>query len=101
MAEIGNLDDWLRDLTAGLAPAPKRYEFRCHPDVFIAIREAADVNTYLPPDGKFIEGSPVFGNADVLVQSELGSGGWELYENGERIKSGRLGEARDEQELCP
>ena len=101
MAEIGNFDDWLRDLTAGLPPVPRRYEFRCHPDVFIAIREAADVNTWTPPDGKFMYGSPVFGSADVLVRSELGSGGWELYENGERIKSGRLGERGDEQEPCP
>ena len=43
MAEIGNLDDWLRDLTDGLPPVLRRYEFRCHPDVFVAIREAADV----------------------------------------------------------
>jgi len=93
MAEIADLDEWLASVVDGLPREPRQYEFRCHPDVFAAIREAADVNAWTPPDGKFIEGSPVFGSADVLVQSELGSGGWELWENGERIKSGRLGES--------
>ena len=95
MAEIGNLDDWLRDLTDGLPPVLRRYEFRCHPDVFVAIREAADVPPREPVPG-FTEGSPVFGVADVDVRPELGSGCWELYADGERIKSGRLGERSDE-----
>jgi len=92
MATIANLDDWLRQLTDGLPPVPKQYEFRCHPDVYVAIREAADVEPRYVPDGAHMYGSPLFGSADVLVQSELGPGGWELYENGELLKGGRLDE---------
>jgi len=92
VAEIGNLDDWLRQLTEGLPPVSKQYEFRCHPDVFAAIREAADAEPRRVEDGDRVHGSPVFGSADVLVQAGLGSGCWELYEDGKRIKSGRLGE---------
>jgi hypothetical protein len=90
---IADLDDWLRQLTEGLPPVPRQYEFRCHPDVFAAIREAADAEPRYVPDGSFIYASPVFGGANVLVQSELGSGRWELYENGELLKSGRVGYA--------
>lgn len=91
MAEIPNLDEWLLEVTAGLPRDPgQRYEFRCHPDVFMAIRAAADVPNRFPDPG-FIEGSPAFGVADVDVRPELGSGRWELYGNGELLRSGRLG----------
>jgi hypothetical protein len=91
---ISNLDDWLRDLTEGLARNPlARYQFRCHPDVYIAIREAAAVQPLTPHTGVVMYGSPAFGSADVIVLPELGPGGWELYGDGELLKSGRLGGA--------
>ena len=95
MPEIPDLDAWLLEVTAGLPRDPAaRYEFRCHPDVYTAIRAAADVPFRFPDPG-FIEGSPIFGVADVDVRPELGSGGWELYENGELLKSGRLGAEKE------
>jgi len=36
-------------------------------------------------------GGPLFGSAAITVVTHLGSGGWELLENGHVIKSGRLG----------
>ena len=91
MAKIPDLDEWLLEVTAGLPRDPgQRYEFRCHPDVFAAIRKAADVPNRFPAAG-FIEGSPAFGVADVDVRPELGSGRWELYGNHELLRSGRLG----------
>ena len=90
MATITNLDDWLRQLTDGLPPVPKQYEFRCHPDVFLAIRKAADAENRYVPDGAHMYGSPLFGSADVRVQTELGPGGWELYADGALLKAGRL-----------
>ena len=87
---IPDLDDWLRELTDGLPRESRRYEFRCHPDVFAAIREAADVAPQAAEAGATRYGSPAFGSADVLVQPELGSGCWELYEDGQPLKSGRL-----------
>ena len=89
-ARIADLDEWLRDLTDGLPRGPRQYEFRCHPDVFAAIREAADVPSRTPAPGARMYGSPAFGSADVLVQPELGAGHWELYEHGELLKSGQL-----------
>lgn len=93
MPEIADLDDWLRQLTAGLVPWPHHYELRCHPDVFVAIRAAADADPRYVPDGAFMWGSPVFGSADVRVQSSLGSGRWELYEGGRLLKSGTIGQS--------
>lgn len=91
MAEIADLDEWLRDLTGGLPREPGQYEFRCHPDVFAAIREAAGAAPVAAPEpGVRRYASPVFGGADVLVQPELGPGGWELHEGRVLVKSGRL-----------
>ena len=92
---IPDLDGYLRMLTKDLPQVPKRYEFRCHPDVFIALRLASDEATarkYTPRAG-IATGTPLYGSADIVVRPELGSGGWELYEDGELLKSGRLGEA--------
>jgi hypothetical protein len=90
MAKIPDLDAWLLELVEGLEPGPHRFEFQCHPDVYIAIRDAADLPYREPVSG---EGSPAFGGADVVVKPELGSGHWELYEYGQRIKSGHLGKS--------
>ena len=91
MARIDDLDKWLLEVTAGLPRDPsRRYEFHCHPDVFMAIREAADVAPYTPEPGARYLASPVFGGADVLLRPELGSGTWELYEDGDLLKRGQL-----------
>jgi hypothetical protein len=90
---IPDLDSWLLDLMEGQPPVPGRYELHCHPDVFLALREASDRQTageYQPP-ASLHTGTPLFGSAAIIVRPHLGSGGWELYEDGERIKSGRLG----------
>ena len=85
------LDEWLLDLMDGMPALPKRYEFRCHPDVYLALRDAAP-----PPLGEWsiagAVGSPVglYGSADIVVNPDLGSGNWELYENGQILKSGSL-----------
>lgn len=85
---IPDLDAWLLEVTGGLPrDSRQRFEFRCHPDVYTAIRIAADLNYREPVSG---EGSPAFGSADVAVRPELGSGRWELYQNGQRVKSGSL-----------
>jgi len=90
---IPDLDGWLAELMEGQPPAPRQYELRCHPDVFLALREASDRQTFgeYRPSASLHAGTPVFGSAAIIVVPHLGSGGWELYEDGERIKSGRLG----------
>lgn len=86
---ISNLDKWLLEVMDGQPREPRRYEFRCHPDVILAIRQASPIPAYPSLPGVGAVG--LYGGADVIATPELGSGGWELHENGERIKSGRLG----------
>ena len=93
---IPDLDTWLTDLMDGQPPVPKQYELRCHPDVYLALRDASDRR-----DGEYWPsppvrtGGPLFGSAAITVVTHLGSGGWELLEDGEVIKSGRLGTRED------
>ena len=94
---IPDLDEWLADLMEGQPPVPGQYELRCHPDVFLALREASDrqaAGTPRPPASVYA-GTSVFGSAAIVVVTHLGSGGWELYEDGELLRSGRLGGDRD------
>ncbi len=94
---IPDLDGWLADLMKGQPPVPGRYELRCHPDVFLALREASDRQT----SGEYSQsaslhvGTPLFGSAAIIIRPELGSGGWELREDGQVVKSGRLGGGQD------
>ena len=82
---IADIDAWIRDLTADLPRDPtRRYEFYCHPDVIRAIQLASDT-PFRPPYPV-----PLYGGTDVIAKPELGSGAWELYADGELIKSGRL-----------
>lgn len=86
--EIPSLDGFLSGIMEGLpVMAEKRYELRCHPDVYLALRDATPDPGYPSPM------RPLYGTADVVVRPDLGSGGWELYEDGSLLKSGRLGEA--------
>ena len=94
---IPDLDDWLTDLMEGQPPVPRQYELRCHPDVFLALREASDRQTageYLPSASPNV-GTPLFGSAAITVRPDLGSGGWELRERGQVVRSGRLGGGQD------
>lgn len=94
MTAIPDLDQWLLKVMDGLPRSPRRYELRCHPDVYLAILQAAPEPEYSPSPGMNTGSSAaMFGSADVVVRTELGSGGWELYEDGELLKAGRLGEA--------
>jgi hypothetical protein len=94
MVEPNAYDRILSLMTNGLPPTPKRYELRCHPDVFLALKNAsadaaAEADPFTPSD------PALYGAADIVVRSELGSGGWELWADGERVKSGRLGDPED------
>jgi len=93
MAEIPDLDGWLTDLMEGQPPIPKQYELWCHPDVLWALHEASDRQTFgeYRPSPSLRVGTPLFGSAAIIIKLELGSGGWELRENGQVVKSGRLG----------
>jgi hypothetical protein len=94
---IPDLDDWLTDLMEGQPPVPRQYELRCHPDVFLALREASDRQTageYLPSASLHV-GTSLFGSAAIIVVPNLGSGGWELRERGQVVRSGRLGGGQD------
>lgn len=91
---IPDLDSWLTELMAGQPPIPGRYELRCHPDVFLALREASDRQTageYQTPASLNVGRPALFGSAAIIIRPELGSGGWELREDGRAVKSGRLG----------
>jgi hypothetical protein len=92
---IPDLDGWLMDLMEGQPPVPKQYELRCHPDVYLALRDASDRQTFrqYQPDASLKTGAspPLFGSAAIIVVSHLRSGGWELYEDGRMVRSGRLG----------
>ena len=85
-AVIPDFDGWLLELMEGQPPVPRQYEFHCHPDVVLALREASDRQE--PP---VRVGGPLFGSAAITVNRELGPGGWELRENGQVVKSGRIG----------
>jgi hypothetical protein len=90
---IPDLERWLSELMKGQPREPRQYKLRCHPDVYLALREASDRKTsgeYRPP-GSPPADPPAFGSASIIVVSHLGSGGWELYEDGELLRSGRLG----------
>ena len=90
---IPDLDGWLLELMVGQPPVPRQYELHCHPDVFLALREASDRQTFgeYLPSASLHTGTPVFGSAAIIIKPELGSGGWELYEDGQVVRSGRLG----------
>ncbi len=94
---IPDLDGWLADLMEGQPPVPRQYELHCHPDVFLALREASDRQTFgeYQPSASLHAGTPLFGSAAIIVVTHLGSGGWELYEDGELLRSGRLGGGTD------
>jgi len=93
---IPDLDGWLTEVTEGLPPVPKQYELHCHPDVFLALRKASDrQDAEYWPSPPVRAGGPLFGSAAILVVTHLGSGGWELHEDGELLKSGRLGSGED------
>jgi len=93
---IPDLDGWLTEETEGLPPVPKQYELHCHPDVFLALRKASDrQDAEYWPSPPVRAGGPLFGSAAILVVTHLGSGGWELHEDGELLKSGRLGSGED------
>lgn len=86
--EIPSLDGFLPRLAEGLPPAPRQYELRAHPDVILALRMASVTPEWLPRTEP-----PLYGSAAIMADVGLGSGGWELYEDGELLKRGRLGEA--------
>ena len=90
---IPDFGGWLLELMEGQPPVPRQYEFHCHPDVVLALREASDRQTfgqYRPPPSLHV-GGPLFGSAAIVVKPDLGPGGWELRENGQVVKSGRIG----------
>lgn len=69
-------------------PRPKRYELHCHPDVAIALYAvSAPAEPEFPWSGAIgsLTGVP------VIKKPDLERGRWELYEDGELIKSGMLG----------
>lgn len=83
-------DGLLRLMTDGLPPVPKHLQLHCHPDVHLALRALSDKQQadegWPPPPAPV----PVYGTADIIVKPEMGSGCWELLEDGEVIKSGWL-----------
>ena len=93
---IPDLDGWLTDLMNSRPPVPGRYELRCHPDVFLALCEASDrQDAEYWPSPPMRVGGPLFGSAAIIIRLELGSGGWELYEDGDLLRSGRIGAGHD------
>ena len=96
MELIPDLDGWQMDLMEGQPPVPKQYELRCHPDVYLALRKASDrQDAEYWPSPPVRVGGPLFGSAAIIIVTHLGSGGWELYEDGELLRSGRLGGEHD------
>jgi hypothetical protein len=94
------LDDWLAMLMQGQPPVPRQYQLRCHPDVYLALREAAyrqEAEQEYQPDPSLETGSPLYGQAEIIVVPGLGPGGWELHREGGLLRSGRLQDA----EACP
>lgn len=90
MPRIGNLDEFLLAVVDGLPPGPYNYEFRCHPDVYQAIREAAPAAEWTVPGGPIASRIGKYGSAAITVDRSIGSGAWELLERGEVLNSGQL-----------
>lgn len=70
---------------ANRLPRIKRTELHCHPGVVIALREAAppaEYNPWSPP--------PSIPVIELIVDADMEPGQWEIREDGEVIKSGRL-----------
>jgi hypothetical protein len=92
MPVIPDLDEWLLTVVEGLPREMRRYTFRCHPDVAAAIRKAAanEPLDWAAPGGPVASPVGAYGSAAVEVDPALGSGGWELLEHGQVLKSGRI-----------
>lgn len=86
---MSGIDALLKRITDGLPRVPKRYELRCHPDVYLALKEAALVEPeQWPPIVR--DGQPLYGHADIVVDPELASGEYRITEDGSVIKEGTL-----------
>lgn len=92
MPRIGNLDEFLLTVVDGLPSGPYDYEFRCHPDVYQAIREATPAAEWTVPGGPVASRVGKYGPAAITVDRSIGPGAWELLERGEVLNSGRLQE---------
>jgi hypothetical protein len=68
---------------ANSLPRVKRTELHCHPGVVIALRQAAPPEEYPP-------WKPPMGTIDLIVSADMEPGAWEIREDGEVIKSGKL-----------
>jgi hypothetical protein len=75
---------------ANSLPRIKRTELHCHPDVAPMLLEAAPAQPYEPwkPDL-----CARIGTIDLIVNADMQPGEWEIRENGEVTKSGRLSDA--------
>jgi hypothetical protein len=74
---------------ANRLPRIKRTELHCHPGVVIALREAA-------PPAEYPPWKPLMGTIELIVKADMEPGAWELREDGEVIKSGKLSPREDD-----
>ena len=79
---IPDLDGWLLELMEGQPPVPRRYELHCHPDVYLALRDVSDRQTFgsYLPSASLHTGTSLFGSAEIV--------------GGAAPRLGRLGTAR-------
>ena len=93
---IPDPDAWLTVLMQSQPQVPRQYQLRCHPDVYLALREASsrqEAKQEYRPDPSLRTGSTLHGQAEIIVMPGLGPGGWELYRDGELLRAGRLEKA--------
>lgn len=86
---IGDLDEFLREVTGGLEPPlpweDPQWELHVAPDVCAAIMTAA-----LSSDSSAPPRPPQFGTALLEVRHGLSGGQWELWRDGRKVRDGSL-----------
>lgn len=79
---LGDLAVMMRDM-----PRLKQREFRCHADVVAWLRASLpDTDPPFPRDA-----AATLTGVPVIEKAEMEPGRWEIWEDGQMIKSGRLG----------